>query len=62
MRFLCWLGLHDWHYRSIWEPSFNAMIVTGFKEIRVCRRCDLREILADDSFDPTTGELIETEE
>lgn len=61
MSILCRLGFHNWLYRSVWEPSFDAMIITGFKEIRICRRCDRREVVADDSFDPATGEPIEAD-
>jgi hypothetical protein len=57
---LCWLGLHWWRYDEEWEPSFWADIVTRWQMIARCRWCKKEEKIADERFDPDTGDWINT--
>lgn len=53
--FMCIIGLHNWQFESIWEPSFDAPIVTKHTFIAKCMDCSKSKEYVF-SFDGITGE------
>jgi len=60
-RLLCFLGLHEYECKSMWEPNIDAPIITKYHFAAKCTICGKLKWLTD-YYDLKTGRFLRGEQ